>query len=92
MTEVTILAFAKFRELFGEKNIVTTDSNATILAALERFAQTVPAACGELFEENRLRGHVIIMHNRERIDAEEAGEIIVRDGDEIVLYPPVSGG
>ncbi|MDV0444281.1 MoaD/ThiS family protein [Methanorbis rubei] len=92
MTEVTILAFAKFREQFGEKNMITTDSGATVLAALEKFAEIIPAARGELFEENRLRGHVIIMYNRERIDSEEAAEITVGEGDEIVLYPPVSGG
>ncbi len=92
MTEVTILAFAKFRELFGEKNTVSAESGATVLTVLANFAQTVPAACGELFEGSQLRSHVIVMYNRERIDSEEAAEITVCDGDEIVLYPPVSGG
>lgn len=92
MSEITVLAFARFRELFGEKTLVTAEDGATVLAVLERFAATVPAARDELFCGTALFGHVILMYNRERIDAEEAAEIVVTNGDEIVLYPPVSGG
>ena len=52
----------------------------------------VPAAQTGLFENGSLKGHVVFMYNGERIDAEDASEITVEDGDEIVLYPPVSGG
>ena len=65
---------------------------ATILSVLHSFAESVPAARDELFDGDSLRGHVILMYNRERIDADDAKEIVVSDGDEIVLYPPVSGG
>lgn len=92
MHEITILAFAGFREKFGEKNTVSVSSGATILSVLESFAKNVPQAHDELFEGEHLRGHMILMYNRERIDAEEAAETAVSDGDEIVLYPPVSGG
>ncbi|HJK03357.1 MAG TPA: MoaD/ThiS family protein [Methanocorpusculum sp.] len=92
MSEITILAFASFREKFGEKNTVTISNGATILSVLHSFAESVPAARDELFDGDSLRGHVILMYNRERIDADDAKEIAVSDGDEIVLYPPVSGG
>ncbi|HJJ92715.1 MAG TPA: MoaD/ThiS family protein [Methanocorpusculum sp.] len=92
MIEVTILAFAKFREKFGEKNTVTVSNGETVLSVLHTFAETLPSARDELFEERQLRRHVILMYNRERIDANDAEEIIVANGDEIVIYPPVSGG
>ncbi|MDE2519141.1 MAG: MoaD/ThiS family protein [Methanocorpusculum sp.] len=92
MNEITILAFAGFREKFGEKNTVTAPKGATVLSVLRTFTETIPAARNELFDGGNLRGHVILMYNRERIDADDAEEIAVSDGDEIVLYPPVSGG
>ena len=92
MNEITILAFAGFREKFGEKNTVAVPKGATVLSVLHTFAETVPAAQDELFDSGHLHGHVILMYNRERIDADDAEEITVSDGDEIVLYPPVSGG
>lgn len=92
MTQITILSFAKFREMFGATHAIEVAENATVLDALVTFAGLVPAAGAELFEQNNLRGHVILMYNRERIDAEDAAEIKVAEGDELVLYPPVSGG
>lgn len=92
MSEICILAFAGFREKFGERNAVSAPEGATVLSVLQMFAEDVPAAREELFDGGVLRGHVILMYNRERIDADDAAEITVSDGDEIVLYPPVSGG
>ncbi|MDR3102243.1 MAG: MoaD/ThiS family protein [Methanocalculaceae archaeon] len=92
MSEITIRAFAGFRERFGEKNTVFVETGTTVLSVLERFAENIPAAHEELFMDGKLRSHVILMYNRERIDAKETEETAVCDGDEIVLYPPVSGG
>ena len=92
MAEITIRAFAKFRELFGSETPLSVPDNTTVSAALVLFAETIPAAKAELFEEGRLKSHIVLMYNRERIDAEDAAEISLEDGDEVVLYPPVSGG
>ncbi|MDR0438910.1 MAG: MoaD/ThiS family protein [Methanocalculaceae archaeon] len=92
MSEITILSFAGFREKFGEQNVVVPSDGATVLSVLRAFADIVPVARDELFDGSHLRGNVILMYNHERIDAEDAKEIAVSDGDEIVLYPPVSGG
>lgn len=92
MTDITIRAFAKFRELFGAETALSVPEGATVLDALAVFGKTVPSAEEELFDGGELKGHVVLMYNRERIDAEDAAEIPVEDGDEVVLYPPVSGG
>ncbi len=92
MSQITVVSFARFREMFGGTHTITTENDATVLSALLTFADAVPQARAELFAGETLRGHVILMYNRERIDADEAADISVRDGDEIVLYPPVSGG
>lgn len=92
MTDITIRAFAKFREMFGAETALSAADGATVLDSLLQFAEIVPAAKAELFDGGQLKEHVVLMYNRERIDAEDAAEIAVADGDEIVLYPPVSGG
>jgi molybdopterin converting factor small subunit len=92
MNRIAILAFAGFREKFGEKNTVVSPQGTTVLSILRIFAEIIPAACDELFDGTNLRGHVILMYNHERIDVEDAEKIVVSDGDEIGLYPPVSGG
>lgn len=92
MPTITIHSFARFRELFGEKNQVEVPSGANILFTLREFAGTNPIIREELFDDSFIKSHVILMYNRERIDLEEADRIEVSNGDEIVIYPPVSGG
>lgn len=90
MAEITIRAFAKFREIFGAETVISVPDGSTVLDSLVQFAKT--AAEDEIFEGGVLKSHIVLMYNRERIDSEDAAEIAVEDGDEVVLYPPVSGG
>ena len=90
MAEITIRAFAKFREIFGAETVISVPDGSTVLDSLVQFAKT--AAEDEIFEGGDLKSHIVLMYNRERIDSEDAAEITVDDGDEVVLYPPVSGG
>ncbi|MDV0445646.1 hypothetical protein MmiAt1_12350 [Methanimicrococcus sp. At1] len=39
-----------------------------------------------------LRRHLIIQINKKRILPSKADEYILKEGDEIIIYPPVSGG
>lgn len=90
MAEITIRAFAKFREIFGAETVISVPDGSTVLDSLVQFAKT--AAEDEIFEGGVLKSHIVLMYNRERIDSEDAAEIAVENGDEVVLYPPVSGG
>lgn len=92
MTEILIRSFAKYRDLFGAEHKVDVPFGGTIADALILFAGQHPAAQTELFERGVLKSHVVLMYNKERIDHEDMHEIVPEDGDEIVLYPPVSGG
>ena len=92
MITVTIHAFAKYRELFGEETKVEVPEEATVYDALIIFAGMRMKAQTELFDGASLKSHVVLMYNRERIDADDAAVITLEDGDEVVLYPPVSGG
>ncbi|HJJ43754.1 MAG TPA: MoaD/ThiS family protein [Methanocorpusculum sp.] len=92
MPQITIRSFAKFRELFGEMNSLSVPDGTSILGTLLAFAKTQQGGMQELFTKAELSSHIIIMYNRERIDSDDAKTIQMVEGDEIVIYPPVSGG
>ncbi|ABN06652.1 hypothetical protein Mlab_0478 [Methanocorpusculum labreanum Z] len=92
MPQITIRSFAKFRELFGEVNTVSVPEGTSILGALLAFAKTQKDGMDELFAGGKLGSHIILMYNRERIDSDDAKTIHMAEGDELVIYPPVSGG
>jgi len=92
MTTVTIRSIARYREIFGEKNTIEVPPGSTISDALILFAVQKPVAQTEIFEGMTLKSYVVLMYNQERIDIDDATSITVEEGDEIVLYPPVSGG
>lgn len=92
MITVTIHAFAKYRDLFGEETKVEVPEGATIYDALIIFAGMRQKAQTELFEGATLKNQAVLMYNHERIDSDDANTITLEDGDEVVLYPPVSGG
>jgi len=92
MTSITIRSFARYRELFGEEAEMEIPAGSTISDALILFAVQKPLAQTEIFDGMTLKSHVVIMYNKERIDTEDATTLTLQDGDELVLYPPVSGG
>lgn len=92
MPEAVIRSFAKFREMFGDINKIDVADGTSVFDAVVAFAEKTEHAEDELLSDGELKPHIILMYNRERIDSSDAKEIKVRDGDEIVLYPPVSGG
>lgn len=92
MPEAVIRSFAKFREMFGDVNKINVAEGTSVLDTVISFAEKTENAKSELLSGNELQPHIILMYNRERIDSSDAKEIKVKNGDEIVLYPPVSGG
>ena len=90
---ITISAFGSFKKHIGE--IVKAEfSEATDLKkALANVASQYPAGLELLFDKDGgIRRHIIIQVNHKRVAASSAEEVILKDGDEIVIYPPVSGG
>lgn len=92
MPQITIRSFARFRELFGEVNTLSVPEGTSVLGALLAFAKTQKDGMDELFPKGALGSHIILMYNRERIDSDDAKTLHTAEGDEIVIYPPVSGG
>lgn len=92
MPQITIRSFARFRELFGEVNTLSVPEGTSVLGALLAFAKTQKDGMDELFPKGAFGSHIILMYNRERIDSDDVKTLHTAEGDEIVIYPPVSGG
>ncbi|EHQ35544.1 MoaD/ThiS family protein [Methanoplanus limicola] len=89
--KVEFQAFARYKDVFGPGGEVSLPDGTTIKGALLIFAEEKKSR-ETLFDGDEIRDDVLIMLNRQRVDAESADGIIPEDGDKIIIYPPVSGG
>ena len=79
---VRVLLFASLREAVGEKSLdLELRDSATIADLLAQLEAEHRAFAGH-------RGHVLVARNEERVPLATP----LREGDEIALLPPVSGG
>ena len=91
--KISIRAFARFKDIFGEKNEIEVAEGMFLADILKEFAAGYQDGLEALFlSDGDLLGHIFVMVNRERIQPDEIRTVVVNDGDEIVIYPPVSGG
>lgn len=89
---ISIRAFARFREDFGERTGLTLEESCTLPAALKELV-TIKGHPDTLFdEEGAVKDFVLVMVNGERLAPEDRITRHLSEGDEIIIYPPVSGG
>jgi molybdopterin synthase sulfur carrier subunit len=85
--------FARFRELLGTDIMVEPAPGTAFAALVREVARGNGEGYDAIFDEQgRFREHVILMRNGKRLEAADAEKIQVADGDEIAVFPPVSGG
>ncbi|MBN2733415.1 MAG: MoaD/ThiS family protein [Methanomicrobiaceae archaeon] len=95
MISIEIASFARFKDTFGagRRIEILKDSNISAKDALLKLCEETAGGFDVLFDSDKeLLESVLLMHNKKRISGEDADSIIIEDGDEIVIYPPVSGG
>lgn len=83
--KITVRYFAQLRERAGRGSEVVElrDGETSVLALREQLAERTPSLRGAL-----CGAHLLVAVNREYATPETA----LRDGDEVALLPPVSGG
>ncbi|WP_415379200.1 ubiquitin-like small modifier protein 1 [Halosimplex sp. TS25] len=87
--------FATLAETAGDTEVeVDVDAGATVGDAFDALLETYPALEDEVLDDDGdLYEHVRLLHEGRDPFAEEAGfETALEDGDELALFPPVSGG
>ncbi|WP_331233948.1 ubiquitin-like small modifier protein 1 [Natronorarus salvus] len=87
--------FADLAEAAGEKELpVAADPGDTVSEALDALLADYPALAERvLTEEGELEEHINLLRNGRNVHTAEAGlETELEAGDELALFPPVSGG
>lgn len=87
--------FADLAELAGEKEVsVDVDPGSTVEDALEALVEGRPELADRVRDENgELRDHINVLRNGNNVQTQEDGlETVLEAGDELAIFPPVSGG
>jgi molybdopterin converting factor subunit 1 len=80
--KVTVRFFAALRDRVGFDSIeLELEDGATVGSAIERIGRDHP-------DVHDYRGRMMTARNREYVRE----DMRLRDGDEVALFPPVSGG
>jgi len=94
MATVKVKLFANLREIAGESSVML--SGDTVQEVLFSLTGQYPALKEMVFEkagdEPKLRGYINVFLNGNNIKHMESLATGVKDGDEIGVFPPVSGG
>ncbi|GAB6266765.1 MAG: molybdopterin converting factor subunit 1 [Methanothrix sp.] len=90
---VKVRAFAQFREILGKEMDMNIPEGSTVLSLLRSIGASSPA-----FREQAFAGsggpndYILLMINRKRIDPLNDLSILLNEGDELAIFPPVAGG
>jgi molybdopterin synthase sulfur carrier subunit len=90
---VIVRFFARFRELLGTDLQVDERDTPDLYSLVKNVASQNREGFDLVFDEQeRFREFVILVRNGKRIDTADAKNMQVNNGDEIAVFPPVSGG
>jgi len=91
--KITIICYARFRDIFGDESTVEVPDAATILDAVAILAGRGGSEAELLITpEGTIREYVMIVYQGGRVLPADAGMITLTDNESITLFPPVSGG
>lgn len=87
-----VILFANYREIAGSKEIVIDSPLTTVKEVVDELTTQFPALIPLLYQQSELKRYVNILVNGVTIKDTGGLSTAVADGDEIKLFPPVSGG
>lgn len=86
--------FADLAEVADDKRVtIDLEAGATVDDALSALLEAKPALRERVLDgDGTLQSHINVLHNGTDIQNEAGLETTVEEGDELALFPPVSGG
>ena len=86
--------FADLAEHAGDRHVtVDVDPGETVGDALDALLADRPALAERVLEDGSLRSQINVLRNGKDVASQEQGlETELEEGDELALFPPVSGG
>lgn len=86
--------FADLAEAADAREVsLDLDADATVDDALAALCEAHPALHDRVFIDGELADHLTVLRNGRNVETEEDGlDTAVDAGDELALFPPISGG
>ena len=90
MPKIKVRFFANFRELTKTSELGIEGD--TVREILEKICEKFKGLEKILFKDGKLQPYVNIFLNGENLPGSDGLDKSLREGDEIAIFPPVSGG
>jgi molybdopterin synthase sulfur carrier subunit len=90
--KVKFKLFANFRELAKKKEVEISYNGTTVNEAILALASSYPELNPRLYQDGQLKQYVNVLLNGQTVKGDQLASTPVKEGDEIALFPPVSGG
>lgn len=85
--------FADLAESAGQKRIpVDAEPGVTVENALSNLLDEYPALAERVLEDGELHDHINILRNGTNVMVQDGLDTELQAGDELAMFPPVSGG
>ncbi|WP_280535661.1 ubiquitin-like small modifier protein 1 [Halopenitus sp. POP-27] len=85
--------FADLAELAGDRTVtVAADPGDTVEDALDALLAERPDLRNRVLEDGDLADHINLLRNGRNVLHQDGLATELEDGDELALFPPVSGG
>ena len=90
--KVTITLFANYREITREKDVELSIEGQTVRDVIDSLIGRYPDLSSHLLQDGNLKKYVNILVNGKSVRDTGGLDTLVSDGDQLRLFPPVSGG
>ncbi|HEY3273365.1 MAG TPA: ubiquitin-like small modifier protein 1 [Methanocella sp.] len=84
--------FANFREAVGQKEAEVATGGKTVGDAIRSLIAQHPKLEPLVYQDGHVKQYVNVLLNGQTVKDDQLASATVKDGDEIALFPPVSGG
>jgi sulfur-carrier protein len=90
MAHIKVRLFANIREIMGERELFL--DSTTVSGVLDLLTSIEPDLRDVLFEDGALRPYITVLLNGRNISEIDGVMSALSEGDEVAIFPPVSGG
>jgi molybdopterin synthase sulfur carrier subunit len=90
--KVRFKLFANFREAVGKKDLEADVPGNTVKEVIHSLVGQHPKLAPLMYQDGELKQYVNVLLNGQTVKHDLIHTTVIKEGDEIALFPPVSGG